>query len=203
MNEDNFPDYEAIIEKVAPSVFECMNLQKQIFKTPAPRSLCEGMVLGFLLGRGFTYQESTVGLYNWHRTMNEMIEKDPEIQKDMAGIVTINSREGISLKEDQVEPRPPAPTPESRLSVNPEQSSVISISLLGRLSQKLPPILMKYEPGFHMSKVDDTPAVYKKEMEIMSLKILCELLQGETPQEHLKGLAATATDLQLVLSNSQ
>lgn len=105
----------------------------------------------------------------------------------------------VKRPNDPSSPTAPAETPPLKQEAD---GAVRCSAWLGRLSQKLPQILMKYEGGFHMSKVDDTPEIYKKEMEIMSLKILCELLQGEIPEEHLKGLDATAKDLQLALSNA-
>ena len=91
------------------------------------------------------------------------------------------------------------------VQVDSARDALESHALLGRLSRRLPPILMKYEEGFHWAAVENkgsNPSLYEEDIKIMSLKILCELLQGEMPEEHLKGLDETATNLQLALSNA-
>jgi hypothetical protein len=99
MNEDN-KYYSDIIKKVGPTIEECYHWQKQIFKGNAPQSMLEGMVLGFLLARGFTYEESTVGLVRYSQTIKELIKKDPSIESIFKNsILTMHSKNGIEIKE--------------------------------------------------------------------------------------------------------
>ena len=101
MNEKDNEYYNAIINKVGPDVLECFKLQKQIFKSHAPKDMCEGMVLGYLLGKGFNYEESAIGVYQFHRTIDELIKKDPTLEHLLpeGGVLTMNSRDGISVEK--------------------------------------------------------------------------------------------------------
>lgn len=91
--------YDKILIKIEKDSLECFKLTKEIFTSPAPMAMMEGMFLGFLMGRGYSYEEASVGMFNFSRIMNNMAKTDPTLIKDTKGILTVNSGGAISFTE--------------------------------------------------------------------------------------------------------
>lgn len=67
--------HKEIINKVFPAINECWKIQKQMGQTPS--LILEGMVLGYLLGKGFTLEESSIGKMQWLKTVNSLMKQYP------------------------------------------------------------------------------------------------------------------------------
>ena len=72
-------EYWEIIDEVFPSINECWLIMKQMGQTPG--MVIEGMILGYLLGKGFSLEKSSIGKIHFIKTINKLVKEHPEAEE--------------------------------------------------------------------------------------------------------------------------
>ncbi len=94
--------YEELINKIGPDVFSIFKQIKEDLGGRLPAELSYGIVAGFLRGKGFTWEESFIGMDRFIETVSGIVGQP----KDIQGSFTIMGKEDGSvetnLKENKV-----------------------------------------------------------------------------------------------------